>query len=138
MNIKGIAHVSYKTSDMEKALKFYRDGLGFKEKFSLNDKQGRPWLIYLEIVSGQFIEIFYDYDRLQNEQKKDKKIGYLHLSIEVNDIRKMKEDLINKGITLDSDIGMEADHTYQLWVSDPDGNRIEFMEYTKESLQIQK
>lgn len=138
MNIKGIAHASYKTSDMERALKFYCDGLGFKEKFNLNDKQGRPWLIYLEIVTGQFVELFYDYDGCQAEQKGDDKIGYLHLSIEVNDIRQMKEDLMNKGIALDSDIGMEADHTYQLWVTDPDGNRIEFMEYTEESLQISK
>ena len=67
-----------------------------------------------------------------------KQIGYLHLSLEVENIQAVREELMQKGITPDSEIKMQADHTYQLWVTDPDGNRIEFMEYTSESLQIQE
>ena len=138
MNIKGIAHVSYKTADMERALKFYCDGLGFRKKFELKDKEGRPWLLYLEIVPGQFVELFYDYENNKRAYEDDEHIGYLHLSIEVTDLKMFKKDMEEKGFVFDGEIGMEADHTYQLWITDPDGNRIEFMEYTKESLQTRK
>lgn len=138
MNIKCIAHAAYKITDMEKSLKFYCEGLGFKKKFELQDEQGRPWIQYLEIVPEQFIELFYDYDVLAAEKKDNNHIGYLHLSIEVTDLIKFKKDSEDNGITFDGEIGMESDNTYQLWVTDPDGNRIEFMEYTKASLQIAK
>ncbi len=31
---------------------------------------------------------------------------------------------------------MGSDHTYQFWVTDPDGNRIEIQQYTDRSAQI--
>lgn len=36
----------------------------------------------------------------------------------------------------DTDIYKGPDGTYTMLVSDPDGNKIEFMQYTSESLQL--
>ncbi|MCM3600429.1 VOC family protein [Robertmurraya korlensis] len=40
------------------------------------------------------------------------------------------------GITIDSDISKGPSETYQLWIQDPDGNKIEIMQYTENSLQV--
>ena len=42
-----------------------------------------------------------------------------------------------RGLKL-TDIRTGMDHSLQSWTSDPDGNPIEFMEYTAQSLQIQQ
>ncbi|WP_369523229.1 VOC family protein [Secundilactobacillus paracollinoides] len=40
MTIKRIAHASFKVTDMAKAVAYYCDGLGFTDKFELQDDQG--------------------------------------------------------------------------------------------------
>ena len=137
MRYKGIAHAAFKVTDMDKALRFYTQGLGFTQKFLLKDDNGRPWITYLEIVPGTFLELFYDYDGLSAQSQNDGHIGYLHLSIEVADIEGLRRELLARGVTLDSEITRGKDNSDQLWISDPDGNRIEFMEYREDSLQLQ-
>jgi len=136
MNINGLAHASFKVSDMDKAVKFYCDGLGFKDKFELKDENGKPWIKHLEIKPGQFLELFYDFEGLEKATHGYDLVGYLHLSLEVEDIKKTAKDLQDKGIHLDSEIKYGPDYSYQLWSSDPDGNQIEFMQYTDKSLQL--
>ena len=46
------------------------------------------------------------------------------------------ETIIKNGIVPDSPINMGPDFTKQFWVHDPEGNRIEFMEYTSRSFQV--
>ncbi len=135
MKYKRIAHTAFKVSNMEESLKFYCDGLGFKRKFELRDEQDNPWIEYLEIMPLQYHELFYDSAGSDKGVQDDDHIGYLHLSLEVENLQDTKRELIEHGVTIDEDIKLGPDHTYQLWVSDPDGNRIEFMEYTSESLQ---
>lgn len=133
--ITRIAHVAYRVTDMEKAIRFYCDGLGLQQKFSLKDPEGKPWIEYLEIVPLQFLELFYD-SKNQKAQEKDPDCpGYLHLSLETDNLKELREELISRGIQPDGEIKMQNDHTWQMWVTDSDGNRIEFMEYTEESLQ---
>jgi hypothetical protein len=43
---------------------------------------------------------------------------------------------MKNGIKLDKDIDLGPDGTYQLWIVDPDGNRIELMQYTEKSKQL--
>lgn len=138
MALKRIAHAALRVSDMDRALKFYCDGLGMKRKFSLRDRQGRPWIEYLEIVPCEFLELFYDNCSQSPQRKNPNRLGILHLAIEVDNMEQHRQELINNGIQPDGEIKMQGDHTYQLWVTDPDGNRIEFMQYTDESLQLRE
>lgn len=136
IKINRIAHASFKVSDMDQAVKFYCDGLGFTDKFELKDENGNPWIKYLEITPGQFVELFYDFDNCTKATHGYDHVGYLHLSLEVADIKAVKADLEAKKIHLDSDIKFGPDKSYQLWTADPDGNQIEFMQYTADSLQL--
>ena len=51
--IKGIGHIAFYTQNMDKALQFYCDILGFQKAFSLNRADGQPWIQYLLPVSPQ-------------------------------------------------------------------------------------
>jgi catechol 2,3-dioxygenase-like lactoylglutathione lyase family enzyme len=153
MQVKNIAHVAYVVSDMEKSLRFYCDCLGFERSFTMTVPQpetlqdpsaeflalceefhGQKWIEYLKICDRQFVELFYPLS--DQPRNTDTGIGYNHLSLEVNDIHAAAQELKAKGVTLTSSITMSADNTYQVWMADPDGNRIEMMQYTEKSLQV--
>lgn len=136
MEIKQLAHASFKVSDMAAAVDFYCNGLGFTDKFELPDEQGRPWIKYLEIRPGQFLELFYDHDDSPKATHGYDLNGYLHLSLEVPDIEATKRELQAKGLPVNSAVKFGPDQSYQLWSADPDGNQIEFMQYTPDSFQL--
>lgn len=165
MKVKTISHVAFMVKDMEVALRFYRDGLGFRPvcdityDFVLNPirksisestgaeragyeaveqtfrgKEGKPWFVYLRMTEDQLLELFYADDDYDNSLAS--KCSYRHLSLEVEDIEAAKHTLLDRGIQLKTDIYMGPDSTKTLWIVDPDGNEIELMEYTPDSLQM--
>ena len=59
--ITGIAHNAVTVRDMKESLCFYTEALGFKKAFEIaNPETGAPWIVYLAIAPGQFLELFYD------------------------------------------------------------------------------
>jgi catechol 2,3-dioxygenase-like lactoylglutathione lyase family enzyme len=132
--IKGIGHTAYTVQDMEKSLRFYCDVLGFKKLFELNRPGGEPWIVYLKVCKGQFIELFYGGNKNVSIDKET--IGYSHLCLEVEDIHEIADHIKSNGLTLDVEPKQGVDLNYQCWVKDPDGNRIEFMQMNPESPQM--
>jgi catechol 2,3-dioxygenase-like lactoylglutathione lyase family enzyme len=61
---------------------------------------------------------------------------YQHFCLEVKDIEAVARELNEKGVDV-TPLKVGMDHSKQIWIKDPDGNPIEFMEYTEQSLQIQ-
>ena len=141
--IKGIAHVAFLAHDMEKMMDFYCGVLGFRKKFLLSDETGRPWIQYIEVAPRQYLEFFYDYRGLipQNSFErmvKLERLGPMHLSLEVTGIRELTERLRQNGVNIVSELSLGSDHTWQIWFEDPEGNPIEFHEYTETSWQLMK
>jgi catechol 2,3-dioxygenase-like lactoylglutathione lyase family enzyme len=130
--IKGIAHVAYTVSDMEKALHFYCDQLGFQKAFEIRDDEGKPWINYIKVSKNQFIELFYGGKKRETSQNE---AGFSHLCLEVDDIQKVAEDLKKKNVVLDVDPKQGKDFNWQCWIRDPDGNRIELMQISEKSPQ---
>nr|WP_204671803.1 VOC family protein [Gracilibacillus alcaliphilus] len=129
--LKGIAHMAFVTKDMEKALHYYCDILGFKEVFELPDEQGNPWLKYLHVQDGQFIELFYGGERSYHNQRA---AGFAHYCLEVADIYQVAQLLEQHGI-LEVAPTQGKDFNLQCWSADPDGNKIEFMQIDSRSPQ---
>ncbi|MBS4204843.1 VOC family protein [Lederbergia citrea] len=132
--IKGIGHLAFTVEDMEKSLHFYCDVLGFKKLFELNTEDNEPWIVYLKVCEGQFIELFYGGSK--NVTMDHTTIGYSHLCLEVTDIHEIADHMKSHGLTLDVEPKQGLDHNYQCWVKDPDGNRIEFMQMHPDAPQM--
>ena len=129
----GVGHVAYVVSDMEKSMEFYRDQLGFKLIYELADEQGKPWLNYLRVKDGSYIELFYGGTKAAKVNHDS--AGFLHLCLECDDVYPTVEELRAKGITIDVEAKQGKDKNIQAWIHDPDGNKIELMTIDPKSPQ---
>ena len=130
--ITGIGHVAFRVTDLGRALNFYCDILGFREAFRL-DREGEPspWIVYLQIAPGHFIELFPGSDKVGPQPDRD--AGYNHYCLVVDYIGATVRQLKARGYQSDSEPTKGLDNNYQYWIIDPDGNRIELMQIMAES-----
>ncbi|WP_090842805.1 VOC family protein [Alkalicoccus daliensis] len=127
--IKGIHHKAFHVVDMDRSLEFYCDTLGFQKAFELHESDGSPWIVYIKIAEGSFIELFYGGTESEKPQLD-------HICFEVEDIRTLAEQLKEQGIPFAADLSQGKDLNWQFWIKDPDGNWLEFMEINPESPQM--
>ncbi len=165
--IVSYSHIAFHARDVEKLTEFYCKKLGMKEKFTLTTDgmirfseyqaaqgivptereqgfisfakahPGLPMIRYLEMAPGQFLELFYIREELQDPGILARQYGYQHLAIQVENLKDTYDEMLKNGVEPDTEINQSPDYTWQFWIHDPEGNRIEFMEYTPESLQVQ-
>lgn len=129
-----IAHMAYNVSDMEKSIDFYVNKLGFKECFEIRDNDNNPWIRYIKVCDGQFIELFYA-DSQDIIASYDRPKSYAHLCLEVDDIFETAKELKANSVVIDAEPIQGKDFNWQCWVSDPDKNPIEFMQIHPNSPQ---
>ncbi|MBQ7399336.1 MAG: VOC family protein [Clostridia bacterium] len=75
-------HVALQTSDFEKSLKFYTEGLGFEVYRTFIASSGKR-VALLDIGEGTYFEIFSDGEK--NMGKRDYAGRYFHLALNVKD-----------------------------------------------------
>jgi len=137
--IRQLAHLNFVTNDLSKIIDFYVDKLGMKIKFTLDNEQGQPFGYYFECGNSTFLE-FFD-QKMASEMwggDVDKLIlgnRYKHFCLEVTGLDEYCDLLKNKGVEV-TDISIGMDNSCQAWITDPDGNQIELMEYGHSSLQL--
>ena len=137
MMIKRIAHLAFGVKDMKKTLHFYTEVMGFEKAFTLYDPNddSLPWIEYIRISDSNFIEFFYsDPSKLFSKDE----VSYQHFCLETDDIQAFVKRMYDHHYPIDSPISMGLDNNWQCWVRDPDGNRIEIMQYGPNSLQLRK
>ena len=131
-----LAHVAITVKDMDAALRFYEEGLGFKRAFDMPEPEtGEPWIVYVYAGSGQFVELFYGGEKDYSWDPKDR--AYNHVCIGTDDIHKATAKLQEAGYTMDILPKLGCDGNWQAWVTDPDGVRIELMQISPESPQME-
>ena len=133
LGLNAIAHVALKVADIDRSLAFYRDTLGFAEMMRLNHEDGRLWLVYLHITDSQFIELFPDGEGARAPGAGATAIN--HFCLECDDLDVTAAALRSLGVALTVEPKMGLDNNRQCWIEDPDGNRIEFMQMSPDSLQ---
>ncbi len=127
--ITGLAHVCFDVKDLEASIRFYRDQLGLRPGFDFRNTKGERFGIYLHFGERTFLELF------QAEIAPAGKPCFQHFCLEVDDINATVAELRANGVTV-SDPELGSDHSWQAWLTDPDGNRIELHAYTPESKQL--
>lgn len=163
MKIKHLAHASFRASDLEASLHFYEKCLGLERAFvitigefteqmiqgmhakpeeeaqiraELEARKDEIGLVYLKVGPGEFIELFPGDPLMERARTGERSCGYLHLALEVEDIHGWRERLLAMGVNVTSEISIGCDNAYQFWMTDPDGNDIEMMQYLPNAYQL--
>jgi catechol 2,3-dioxygenase-like lactoylglutathione lyase family enzyme len=133
--LKGLTHVAVAVTDLERSLAFYNKIPGIEEQFRLDAEDGTPWLVYLRVAPLQFIELF---PKAKHPHEPTTNAGLVHFCLEVDDIEAMHCEVVRTGIVPRSEPKMGGDGSRQFWIDDPDGNPIEFHQFTKNSMQLDR
>ena len=127
--IKAFSHINFGVNDLEKSIHFYCDILGFKKAFELCDEQGNVEVAYLMIQDSKFIELGHKNNPSVNAG------SFKHVCFEVEDMEALIKLLEQHNIPLRTTPKKGRDQNIQCFVSDPDGNNIEFMQMHPDSPQ---
>ena len=150
---RSLMHASFFAEDIDAIYDFYVNRLGAKVKMLIRnrayaDKPDHAFyeraqkdpdglcIIYFEIAPGQFIEFFPKQDGQKEHNGYNTNLGYSHIGILVDDLLETKRELEARGVEFITEPKIGNSHTWQMWTKDPEGNYMEFMQYTPESFQI--
>ncbi len=133
--VKGIGHGAFNVKDMDKTVEFYEKCLGFKKAFEIPRSTGEPWIVYMYAGGDQFVELFYG--ATKDIPYKDENAGFFHLCIEVDDIQSTWQRLVETGAPLDDAPKCAGDGNWQCWTHDPDGVKLELMQYDPNCMQLE-
>ena len=135
-----LAHLCFVTDQLDVMKHFYHQTLGLPLKIRFQNKDGQTFGYYFDCGDSSFIEIF---DRtLMHKQWGTGELTprvagnqYRHFCFETTGLADLRTKLIAQGLPV-TELRRGMDRSWQAWIKDPDGNDIEMMEYTAESLQI--
>ena len=137
--LRQLAHLNFVTNDLSKIIDFYVNKLGMQVKFTLDNKQGQPFGYYFECGNSTFLEFFDQAmaTEVWGGKVEELAIGtrYKHFCLEVTGLDEYCRRLKSNGVSV-TDISTGMDNSRQAWITDPDGNQIELMEYGHSSLQL--
>lgn len=132
MAIVEFGHPAFACHDLDASLDFYAK-LGINESFRLLHDDGSVMLVYLHIAGDRFLELF---PGGPFPEERTGKQSFMHICLAVDDMERTVEDLRRKGVTIDIEPKRGLDFNMQAWITDPDGNKIELMQYSPESPQL--
>jgi len=143
MAILRLSHLGVCVADLERSLRFWRDGLGFRERSSL-DVSGDAAQTLLSLRDVKLRAVYLERDDLRLEllhfvspaarngvaPRPMNELGLTHLSVRVDDLDAALAHLgACGGRVLDGTrITLGAARTRAAFVTDPDGTRVELVE----------
>ena len=124
--INQLAHICIHSRDLEETGRFYFGALGLEKGFEFI-KDDALFGYYIQLGNNTFIEVF---------QGDPGGVGNInHIAIQTDDIDAVIERVKEHGYDI-GEKSLGADHSWQVWTADPSGVRIEFHQYTPESMQL--
>jgi len=126
--IKRIAHLCLVSKDLVATERFYTEALGLKKAFYFL-RNGVVIGFYLAIGDDSFIEVFQT-DNVPNGESS----AIRHFCLEVDSIDEVSACVRNAGYEITAK-QLGSDRSWQAWITDPNGVKIELHEYTPESSQ---
>src|SRR5262249_17826217 len=99
----------------------------FREAFNIKDSSGRITAAYFKINDEQYVEITPSLTAGEVSR-------FTHVAFSTTDVEKLRRILIARGLN-PTQIAKGPDGTRMLSLSDAEGNRLEFVQYTPGSLE---
>lgn len=127
--LKALAHVCLRVQNLPASIEFYVNKVGLKHAFDFTNDQGERFGVYLHVAGRGFVELFQ-----AQEGEPERPRSWQHFCLEVDNVNQAARELREKGVEV-TNAHLGADGSWQVWLEDPDGNRIELHSYTPESKQ---
>ncbi len=128
--ITGVAHIALAVHDMEKARAYYRDFLGYREPYQLDNPDGSLSMTFIKVNERQYIELF--------PEKTANSDRLLHISLEVEDAEAMRQYLKAKGVKVPDAVSKGRIKNSNFNVKDPDGHQVEFVQYEPDGWSVRE
>ena len=128
MVVQQLSHICFKVSDLIKSKYFFRKIMKMRIAHTYRNKQSEIYGYFFSSKKNTFIEIF---KKKRNEKLNYKNI-FLHISFRVKNIKKTSNYFNKLGYKNTLKRG-NTDKTLQSWIKGPEGIKIEFQQYDKES-----
>jgi catechol 2,3-dioxygenase-like lactoylglutathione lyase family enzyme len=118
-------HVGINVPNIEEAVKYYTEKMGYKEAFRVFDEKKQPRLVYMQISKNTFLEL--------NPANAQRPAGFTHYGLHVENVADAVAMFQKRGITV-SDTNVSDTKAVLANITDPYMGRIELAELTPESL----
>jgi catechol 2,3-dioxygenase-like lactoylglutathione lyase family enzyme len=125
--VMGIANVTLKLADLDKARHYYAGVLGFPEAFDLKDASGKVTSAYFKVNDDQYIEVMPTLK--PGELNREERVVFQ--SIDLDKLHKLYE---SRGLN-PSGIQKGPDGNPVFRVVGPEGNNLDFLQYAEGSEQ---
>lgn len=125
--IVGVAHIGLRTANLEASRNFYGHELGYQEPFTVDKPSGGLMLTYFKVNDHQYIEVFPELTNDTGERLS-------HIAFETTDIQQLRDYLAGKGLKVPGTLNKGLDGNISFMIDDPDGHRVEFVQYMPGSL----
>lgn len=120
--VEGLHHVAVRAADIEKAVEFYTDVLGFREEMRLTFEDG-SYLV--QVRAGDSIVELFGGGRPGGEDRGE--VGYTHIALKVDSVDTEHKRLSELGYEFHVE-PQDVQGIRCAFFRDPDGNPIELIE----------
>lgn len=117
-------HVGINVPNIEEAVTYYTQKMGYREAFRANDANGQPRLVYMHISKNTFLEL--------NPANAQRPAGFTHYGLVVDNAKDAVARFRKIGLTV-SDTNVSDTKAVIANITDPYMGRIELVEMTPES-----
>lgn len=121
-------HVGIRVPNMEEAIEYYTQKMGYKVAFRATNEQGQPQLVYLHISQNTFLEL--------GQANDQDPVGFTHYGLQVENVKAAADMFGQRGLKV-QDVRKSGPTGAMLSnIDDPYMGRIELVEYTPDSLHL--
>ena len=121
-------HVGIAVPDLEAAVSYYEETLGFPEAFRVDTPAGETALVYMQVSESTFVEL--------QPTNENRPAGLNHFGLQVADMDTARAGFVARGADV-SEIRSGSTKAILSNVTELNGHRIELSEYPPDSLQGQ-
>jgi lactoylglutathione lyase len=126
--IVGLNHVGISVPNLDEAVTYYTETMGFPEAFRIVDETGQAALVYVHVSGNTFVEL-----QPANAQRPP---GINHFGVHVEDMAAAIATFKERGANV-AETRVGSTNAILSNISDPNGIRIELLELPPESLPVQ-
>jgi catechol 2,3-dioxygenase-like lactoylglutathione lyase family enzyme len=125
--IVGMNHVGIAVANMEEAVAFYTQKMGFKEAFRTTNEQGQTQLVFIQTNKNTFLEL--------GQANAQRPAGFTHVGIHVESMPQAITLYQSRGLMVSEPRLSVPVGSTQANITDPNGLRVELTELPPGSLQ---